>query len=531
MSARDSLGAGLPIYRRLSPRARQRVHLAAGGLLLLSVALVFSAFVGEPHSNAPAAADLPKPRSLGAPAGSQLDPRDAWMGSAGKQIAEVQAALRDQQTELAKLRAELAGAREGVKLDLDADRARRTSENEALRLSQALRAQAATAQAPAGVPSPQPQGQPPSNSDASASGQAPFPPVNAPLRFPGPPRVPAIYPPGVPNAFGGAPAGIAGAANATGTAKPGSLSGMPGDTTLQPTPTPTPTPALVRLSVGTAGVPATAAPAPSADGNGSPGGKTNASATASAAGGSQKRGRTLGAYLPVGYMHAVLIAGLHAPTGGQAQNNPVNVLLRVTDLAQLPNGFRAQVRDCLIVAEGYGNEVAERAYIRTTLLSCVTHDGRVLEVPLRGSVFGEDGMSGMAGRYITKQGTILYNAWLAGMASGIGSGVAIASQPTTATALGTVTSSPTDAAGILRQGLGTGASRALDRIAQYYIGLAERSAGVVEVQPGRFVDVAITEGAWLDVPLAAIGDGTPRPTRGSRPDADRSALMRTLHAP
>jgi hypothetical protein len=63
----------------------------------------------------------------------------------------------------------------------------------------------------------------------------------------------------------------------------------------------------------------------------------------------------------------------------------------------------------------------------------------VLEVPIKGSVFGEDGMNGMMGKLITKQGAILGNALLSGIAAGIGQGVSQANQVTTTTALGTGT--------------------------------------------------------------------------------------------
>jgi conjugal transfer pilus assembly protein TraB len=226
----------------------------------------------------------------------------------------------------------------------------------------------------------------------------------------------------------------------------------------------------------------------------------------------------------------VLLGGLAAPTGGQAQGNPVPVLLRLTDLAVLPNGFRGQVKDCLVVAEGFGDSSAERAYIRTTLLSCVMLDGKVLEVPIKGSVFGEDGMNGMSGKLITKQGAILTNALLAGIASGIGGGIAQAAQISSATTLGPINTAPTDAAGILKQGVGTGVGKALDRLAQYYITLAERTFPVIEVQPGRYVDVVLQQGVSVDIALASVGpSGATLPTRGSAADNDRAPLMRVVH--
>jgi conjugal transfer pilus assembly protein TraB len=289
-----------------------------------------------------------------------------------------------------------------------------------------------------------------------------------------------------------------------------------GQVAMQPAPDPY-APSLMRVSL-----------APTKAGEAAPIAAQPVAAGAPAAPGAQAKAvRTLNSFLPVGFTRAVLLGGLAAPTGGQAQANPVPVLLRMADLSVLPNGYRAMVKDCLVIGEGYGEHSAERAYIRATLLSCVMRDGQVLEVPIKGSVFGEDGMNGMMGKLVTKQGAILGNALLAGIASGIGQGIAQASQVTATTALGSVSTTKTDTDSILKQGFGTGVGKALDRLAQYYINLAERTFPVIEVLPGRVVDIVIQQGVTLDVALASIGPAITGPTsRGSSPDNDRGALMK-----
>ena len=134
---------------------------------------------------------------------------------------------------------------------------------------------------------------------------------------------------------------------------------------------------------------------------------------------------------------AVLLGGLDAPTGGQAQRNPQPVLLRLADNAILPNQFRARVKECFIVGAGYGDVSSERAYIRTESLSCVTRDGTAIDVPVKGYVAGEDGKAGMRGRLVSKQGQILANALLAGVASGIGHAFTQSSTTLSVSPLGT----------------------------------------------------------------------------------------------
>lgn len=229
--------------------------------------------------------------------------------------------------------------------------------------------------------------------------------------------------------------------------------------------------------------------------------------------------RTVSTFLPVSFTRGTLLGGLDAPTGGQSQSNPHPVLIRLSDNSVLPNRFRGEYRDCFVVAAGYGDISSERAYLRTESLSCVRADGAALEVKIQGSVYGEDGKVGMRGRLVTKQGQMLANALLAGVVSGIGSGLATSSTTYSTSPLGTIASaSGSDA---YRAGLGTGVGKALDRLAQYYIKLAENTFPVIEVDAGREIDVVITRGVRIDVPMSASASRDTRDTRVEATPSER----------
>ena len=215
----------------------------------------------------------------------------------------------------------------------------------------------------------------------------------------------------------------------------------------------------------------------------------------------EKRPNTIGTFLPVSFTRGVLLGGLDAPTGGQSQSNPQPILIRLSDNSVLPNKFRAEYRECFVIAAGYGDIGSERAYLRTESLSCVREDGSTLEVNIQGSVYGEDGKVGMRGRLVTKQGQMLANALLAGIAGGLGQGLATASTTYSTSALGTIASA--SGAEAYRAGVGSGVGRALDRLAQYYIKLAEQTFPVIEIDAGREVDVVITKGVRIDAPAVA----------------------------
>jgi len=236
-----------------------------------------------------------------------------------------------------------------------------------------------------------------------------------------------------------------------------------------------------------------------------------------AAASSSAEPRTVSTFLPVSFTRGTLLGGLDAPTGGQSQSNPHPVLIRLSDNSVLPNRFRGEYRDCFVIAAGYGDISSERAYLRTENLSCVRSDGAALEVKVQGSVYGEDGKVGMRGRLVTKQGQMLANALLAGVVSGIGQGLATSSTSYSTSALGTIAS--TSGADAYRAGLGAGVGRALDRLAQYYIKLAENTFPVIEVDAGREIDVVITKGVRIDVPMAGNAD---RASRSDAPPYDRN---------
>lgn len=206
-------------------------------------------------------------------------------------------------------------------------------------------------------------------------------------------------------------------------------------------------------------------------------------------------------FLPVSFTKAVLLGGLDAPTGGQSQSNPHPVLLRLEDNAVLPNRFRGQVRECFVIGAGYGDLSSERAYIRTERLSCLRADGTAIEIRIKGSIFGEDGKVGVRGRLVSKQGQVLANALIAGVVSGIGSGIQGRFTSSSTSALGNVSSVDPDHA--FEAGAGKGIGKAMDRLAQYYISLAEKMFPIIEVDAGRLVDVVLTEGVVLDTPLSA----------------------------
>lgn len=195
------------------------------------------------------------------------------------------------------------------------------------------------------------------------------------------------------------------------------------------------------------------------------------------------------------FVRAALLNGLDAPTGGQAQSNPLPVALHLLDTANLPSLRRLDIRDCRILAAAFGDLSSERAILRAETVTCILNDGQVIETPIRGSVVGEDGKVGIRGRLVTKQGQVLGNALLAGIASGIGRAFTLSNTTQSATPFGGLQT--VDPGRALEAGAGLGVGRALDQLANYYIRAAEKLFPVIEVDGGRVVELLVTRGATM----------------------------------
>ena len=216
------------------------------------------------------------------------------------------------------------------------------------------------------------------------------------------------------------------------------------------------------------------------------------------ASGSGKNTKSLDNFVPAGsFGKAIILGGLDAPAGGQAQSEPHPVLLMFNTDWRLPNRFRAWVKECHVIGAGYGDISSERAYIRVTTLSCVTADKQVHEIAIKGLIFGEDGKYGLRGKLVTKQGQLLAKVLMAGVASGLGQSLAQSTTTLSINPLGSTSS--IDPGKALEHGGYAGVGKTLDRLGQYYLTLAEKTFPVVEISANREVEIVLEQGFEMDV--------------------------------
>ena len=194
------------------------------------------------------------------------------------------------------------------------------------------------------------------------------------------------------------------------------------------------------------------------------------------------------------FARARLLNGVEAPSGGQANGNPVPMLLEIKDPAFLPNRYRSDIKRCMVTANATGDLSSERVLVRLDRLSCITQSHGAIDVKVTGYVTGEDGKTGLKARVVTRSGQAIANALLVGTLSGLGEAVSLAAQDSSTNFAGTVTNSVNNP---WRAGLGEGMQDALDRVADYYLKLADKIFPVLEVDAGRDVDIVITQSASI----------------------------------
>ena len=214
-------------------------------------------------------------------------------------------------------------------------------------------------------------------------------------------------------------------------------------------------------------------------------------------------GRDLGTWLPAGsHAEAVVLAGVDASAAVSSQGDPRPVLLRIVSPAWTAadggGALSVDIDGCTVTGAAHGDLSSEKVYARLRTLTCAgSVPGTVLETQVAGFVAGA-GKTGVRGPVVSREGALVEKAFLAGMVSGLGEGVAGAFAPQAVTTGGGAAVANTGLGDIGRAGLGAGARSAGSKVADYLIRRAEQYQPVIQLQAGTRVTVVFIEGAWLD---------------------------------
>jgi conjugal transfer pilus assembly protein TraB len=228
-----------------------------------------------------------------------------------------------------------------------------------------------------------------------------------------------------------------------------------------------------------------------------------------------------GLFMPAGsIISGVLITGMDAPTANQSKKDPFPVLLRIKDETLLPNRMKMDIKECFLIASGYGDMSSERAYIRAETVSCVKEDGGVIETGVNAYSVGEDGKNGVRGRLVSKTGSLVAKSLMAGFLGGVADVMKPQKVPTLAV-------NPAgdnkqnyfnvDPEQVFAQGALGGVNSAMSKIADYYLEMAKQIFPIIEIDPGRKVDFIVIRGAKLSIQGGKNSNGKQngQPSRGN----------------
>ena len=183
-------------------------------------------------------------------------------------------------------------------------------------------------------------------------------------------------------------------------------------------------------------------------------------------------------------------------------------IARVKGSAMLPNGWKvAELDNCFISGSGIGVLSTEKANVIADSISCVDPKGKIFEAKISAYGVDLDGIQGISGHLVTKQGSLLLKTALAGIASGLGQ--ALTPQPITNINTGGVTGNTpyTTPSGSLIAGtaLGTGVSNSMAQLSKFYLDYSRQIFPGVEVIAGTRITWILQQSVDLQATTQSVG--------------------------
>lgn len=211
--------------------------------------------------------------------------------------------------------------------------------------------------------------------------------------------------------------------------------------------------------------------------------------------------REMEVFLPAtSIISGTLITGVDAPTGLSSTSTPVPVMMRVKKEALLPNHFQVDIKECRIIGSATGRLSSHRVVIRSELIACIREDGQAIEVNLPGyAVSSYDGKEGVKGTLVQKNGDMIAASVKAGALEGFTNIAAPQRVNTVNTDPNADPFQTINFGSALKSASLNGAGSAMQRVAEYYIALAEETFPVIELNPGIEIDFVLTKGTSLKI--------------------------------
>lgn len=193
-------------------------------------------------------------------------------------------------------------------------------------------------------------------------------------------------------------------------------------------------------------------------------------------------------------LEGVMLSGINARPSGSivgaagsvnsANDVGAPFVTRLKGDAILPNGWKlSDLGDCFLGGSGIAQLSAERIQAISNTISCIAPDGEVYEAPIKAYALDIDGTLGIAGKVVSKQGAILMQAAITGVASGLGSALSPSALPASNTSAqsgsqqGIQTVNPSL---VTQTAVGSGINQASAQLSRFYLDFARETFPVIE---------------------------------------------------
>ncbi|NTW87725.1 MAG: hypothetical protein HGB26_01055 [Desulfobulbaceae bacterium] len=207
-------------------------------------------------------------------------------------------------------------------------------------------------------------------------------------------------------------------------------------------------------------------------------------------------------YLPPSFTEASLLSGVVAPTSDVSNKKPIPMIIRIKDLAVLPNEYKEDLKGCFVIAEGQADLSQERVEARMVTLSCISKDGKsLIDQKVKGWVVDGDGRAGMRGKVVAKFGAHVARVAIAGFMKGFGEAFQESSYNYNSSVYGSTTKTlkNTDPSTLSRAGVGGGIVAVAEDLEKFYLNLAEQTLPCVEIGPAKDITLVFSEGVNLEI--------------------------------
>jgi hypothetical protein len=214
-------------------------------------------------------------------------------------------------------------------------------------------------------------------------------------------------------------------------------------------------------------------------------------------------------HISTGLSQAYMITGAYAPAFQEGEAEPLPVLFEAEGDIIMPNSNTGTIQKCFILGSAKGNMNSQTASIKLVSISCLINGGtHRIEAPISGWVIGENGIPGIHGELLHKNGAWLARTFVSGfletfssaLVAGAGSGKVNVGTGTTGTNTGASASFNGEQLSNNAYSAGAkGMSTVFGKLGEYYLKMAEQIFPVIEVKGGRTIDILLIGGEELTV--------------------------------